>query len=294
MDPVTHGILGAAVSQALFGKKLGKKAWLLGCLAAMVPDLDVLIRSGSDPLLYINYHRQFTHALIFAPLGGLIVGLLWLALTKIHRPQWRWAILAAVCAYATHGMLDALTSYGTVLLWPFSNQRYVWDTISIIDPVFMLVLLIGVIWSARTLNPKPVRVALLLSALYLAFGAWQHHRAILTQQYLLQENSQTSYQSRVMPTLGNLFFWRSLYVVDDQIHFDMLSVLPMGKLKSPSFSSAMSLYQYHDLPLAIQKDARLTKDFELFHWFSDGLMTAFSYQPLIIVDARYLLPLEPL
>ncbi len=41
-------------------------------ISFVIPDMDVLIRSASDPLLAIEYHRHFTHALAFIPVGGLI------------------------------------------------------------------------------------------------------------------------------------------------------------------------------------------------------------------------------
>ena len=47
-------------------------ALLVGGLAAMAPDLDVLIRSTEYPLLNLKYHRHFTHALAFAPLARII------------------------------------------------------------------------------------------------------------------------------------------------------------------------------------------------------------------------------
>jgi len=36
---------------------------MLGFLSGMAPDLDILIRSSTDPLLSLEYHRQFTHFL---------------------------------------------------------------------------------------------------------------------------------------------------------------------------------------------------------------------------------------
>ena len=65
MDPLTQGTLGAALPQSLSQKQLAGSAGLLGFLAGMAPDLDVLIRSSSDPLLFLEYHRQFTHSLVF-------------------------------------------------------------------------------------------------------------------------------------------------------------------------------------------------------------------------------------
>ena len=70
MDPLTQGALGAALPQstAVRGKYAGS-AGLFGFLAGMAADLDVLIRSSSDPLLFLEYHRQFTHSLVFIPVG---------------------------------------------------------------------------------------------------------------------------------------------------------------------------------------------------------------------------------
>ena len=50
--------------------------------------------------------------------------------------------------YATHGIIDSLTSYGTQLFWLFSNDRFATNTISIIDPLFTLPLVILVIITA--------------------------------------------------------------------------------------------------------------------------------------------------
>ncbi|MDB2316436.1 metal-dependent hydrolase, partial [Luminiphilus sp.] len=37
--------------------------------------------------------------------------------------------LVALVGYATHGLLDACTTYGTMLLWPFSDARIAWSNI---------------------------------------------------------------------------------------------------------------------------------------------------------------------
>ncbi|WP_019218287.1 metal-dependent hydrolase [Legionella tunisiensis] len=55
--------------------------------------------------------------------------------------------MAALIGYATHGLLDACTNYGTVLFWPFSERRVYWDLISIIDPFFTVPLVLGVAWT---------------------------------------------------------------------------------------------------------------------------------------------------
>ena len=75
MDPLSQGVLGAAAPKSVAPPEHARIAALLGFLAGMAPDLDVFIRSSADPLLFLEYHRQSTHALIFIPVGGLICGL---------------------------------------------------------------------------------------------------------------------------------------------------------------------------------------------------------------------------
>ena len=80
MDPISQGIVGAVCARTARPKSPARDTLLLGALAGMAPDLDVLIRSGTDPLLFLEYHRQFTHSIAFAPIGALIVATatLWL------------------------------------------------------------------------------------------------------------------------------------------------------------------------------------------------------------------------
>ena len=54
-------------------------ALLVGGLAGGAPNLDFLIRFETDPLLSLQYHRHFTHLLLFAPILGVLIGLLFFA-----------------------------------------------------------------------------------------------------------------------------------------------------------------------------------------------------------------------
>ena len=81
MDPVTQGALGAALPQSVSSRWTARRkvhlalAGLLGMAGGMAADLDILIASDTDPLLFLTYHRQFTHSLIFIPFGGFLVAL---------------------------------------------------------------------------------------------------------------------------------------------------------------------------------------------------------------------------
>jgi inner membrane protein len=73
MDPLTQGIVGTTAAQAYSKKKNLVIAGIIGFLAGLAPDIDIFFRSDTDPLLFLEYHRQFTHSLIFIPIGVLSV-----------------------------------------------------------------------------------------------------------------------------------------------------------------------------------------------------------------------------
>ena len=107
----------------------------------MAPDLDVFIKSSYDPLLSLEYHRQFTHSFIFIPFGAIIVTLFTYYFFKKYITFFENYIFAFI-GYSTHALLDACTSYGTQLLWPFSNYRFAWNSVSIIDPLLTIPILL--------------------------------------------------------------------------------------------------------------------------------------------------------
>ena len=72
MDPVTQGIVATTAAQAYSKKHNLIIASFIGFLAGLAPDIDIFIRSDVDPLLFLEYHRQFTHSLFFIPIGSLI------------------------------------------------------------------------------------------------------------------------------------------------------------------------------------------------------------------------------
>ncbi len=182
MDPVTQTLLGSAAAQAVMSRKIGPAAALIGAVGGALPDIDVLA-VWTDPALPIGLHRHFTHALAFVPVGGAVAALPFLLAARWRR-QWKLVILAAAIGAATHGPLDVCTSYGTYLLWPLVDRRLALDIISIIDPVFTVALLTGVVWALIARSGRPALLALACCLAYLALGAVQHERAAAVQRRL--------------------------------------------------------------------------------------------------------------
>lgn len=289
MDPITHVLLGASLGYAAFGKKLRRTAALAGGLAAFVPDADIFIRSSTDPLLAIEYHRHFTHALVFAPVGAAMVASLWL-----WRRQWRphalslW--LCCMIGYVSHCLLDAATSYGTQLLWPFSSYRSSWDLISIVDPIFTLALVIGLSFALKQQKLRFALVALLFGAGYIILGATQHFRAVAAQRQLAQARGHTIERYEVMPTLANNLVWRTLYVHRGQIYSDRLRV---GWFSAPTVVQGLALPLVTEVELtAAERASNQRRSFERFHWFSEGWVARKPTDATVLGDMRYSLSTE--
>ena len=132
MDPISQGVAGAVVSGANQPKKHTNLALLCGAFAGISADIDVFISSPTDPLLFLEYHRQFTHSLVFIPFGAAICSALLWHWVRQHIDLRR-LYLSCLLGFASHGLLDTCTTYGTQLFWPFSEERFAWNIISIID-----------------------------------------------------------------------------------------------------------------------------------------------------------------
>jgi inner membrane protein len=310
MDPFTQGALGAALVQAVRRNPPAtglaapsspvpsspmqpppmptpdlRVAGALGFLAAMAPDLDVLIRSSTDPLVFLQFHRHFTHALAFIPLGGLICAL------ALHPFARRWGALGfaqtwLICTlgYATHGLLDAATSYGTSLLWPFSEARIAWSLVSVIDPLFTLPLagLALAAWLKR--EALPARLALGWAALYMGAAAWQHNAALGMARALAAERGEPTLRVEVKPSFGNIVVWKSIAETPERFHVDAVRAGP----RPATFPGASipKLDAARDLPW-LDPASRQARDIERFRVFSDGFIALDPAHPNRVVDVRY-------
>lgn len=285
MDPLTHALAGAAAAYALVGRRLGRRAAAVGAAAALLPDADVFIRSAADPLLAIEHHRGFTHSFVFMPVGGALAAAPWLP-WRAARGRRLALVLAATAGYATHGPLDAATSYGTRLFWPFSDHRVGLDWIAIIDPLFTLLLLTGLALALRRARTRPAVAALLLCLGYLGLGALERARALAVQQRLAEARGHERVRGEVFPTFANNLVWRSLYQAGDSLYADRIRVAWAGP---PSWTpgTAVARLQPADLPAEKRADPRIRRDFQRFAWFSGGWVARAPGEPDLIGDVRY-------
>lgn len=271
MDLITQGVLGAAVTQAALGPKQ-KKAWWLGALGGLAPDLDVLIRSGASPMLGLIYHRHFTHSLFFIPIGALLVALPWMYRQRKEPGAWRFTLAATTIGYATHAILDAFTSYGTLLWWPASHERVAWSVIAIVDPRYTLPLILGIWASARSQTRRWVLLALAWSVAYMGLCGWQRHQALELQSQLIAARHHRSDKREVFPQMGSARRWRSIYRVKDRAFVDELW---MGWINSPKIAVGTSTPLLRTSPPPSKPGPT---DEHTLHWF--GKTWLYEAKPL--------------
>ena len=285
MDPLTQGALGAALPQAIAKKPFVIHAGLFGFLAGMAADLDAFIRSSEDPLLFLEYHRQFTHSLVFIPIGGMLCGLL---LYGLIGRRWnlslKQSLLFCTLGYATHALLDSCTSYGTQLLWPFSDERVSWNAVSIIDPLFTLPILAGIVFAGLKQKPVFVRTALVWAVLYMLLGVFQREAAITMGRELATERGHTMLRIEAKPSFANLFVWKTVYETPEQFYVD--AVRPGFSKRVFVGSSIAKLNISKDFSW-LDPNSQQAKDIERFRWFSNGYVAQDPTYPNRIIDVRY-------
>ena len=303
MDPVSQIALGAALPLSLerwsgtegSHTRRARDILVAGGLGGFLPDADIFIRSQSDPLLAVQFHRHFTHSLAFAPVVGAFAALMLYWMFRRRRlplQLWRWTTLGAL----THGLLDACTSYGTHLLWPFSNTRTAWNVVSIIDPLYTLPLLALVIATTLIGRPFWARTGLFLSIVYLVLGLVQRDRATAFYRAKIEVRGHSASRVVVKPTFGNLWLWRGIYESGGTLHVDGIRNFPFRPHRVYPGAAVRRIVLERDFA-QVPKESVAFGDLERFRFFSNDFLYFVSGDPTTVGDLRFsLLPqsLEPL
>lgn len=210
MDSLTQIALGAAVGVAVMGRRTAVwKSALWGAVGGTLPDLDAFISHG-NAVLNMTRHRAESHALFYltqvAPLLAWIV-------SRIHREAalfGRWW-LALWLVLITHPLLDTMTVYGTQLLLPFTSYPWGVGSVFIIDPLYTVPLIVGVVAALRLKNLRGLRwnaIGLVLSTVYLGWSVVAQQQATQVARASLQAEGIAVTQLLVTPSPFNTVLWR--------------------------------------------------------------------------------------
>lgn len=280
MDSLSQVALGSAVGIAVMGRRTSIwKAALAGAVVGTLPDLDSFIDHG-DPIRNMTFHRAESHALFYLTLLSPLLALLITRMCGVMQDFKRWW-LTVWLVLVTHALLDLMTVYGTQLALPFSDYPFGVGSIFIIDPLYTLPLLIGLvaaISSGKTTGLKWNKVGLALSTAYLCFG-------VIAQQYVKQiaqdslaENNWSSEKLLVTPTPFNTLLWRLLVITPEgyaEGYYSLLDDEP--KITFTVYPRDEWLYQA----------VRGNWEVERIAWFSHGFFKMQEHEGnIVITDLR--------
>jgi inner membrane protein len=232
MDSVTQVLLGASIGVAVMGRRTALwKSALWGGVAGLLPDLDVLLDHG-DPILNMIRHRAESHALLLLTLFAFPMA--W-AVSRLHRqPQlygrWWWALMLAL---VTHPLLDLMTIYGTQVFQPFSDEAYGLGSMFIVDPVYSLPLLAGVVAALRVKTVGRALAingwALAFSTAYLAWSALAQWGVTQHARQSLQAQGLPSQQLLVTPAPLSTLVWRLVALDGERFHEGFYALMDGGR-----------------------------------------------------------------
>jgi len=288
MDTFTHMALGACIGQAIGYKKFGNKALIYGGLGALIPDLDVLLTPFADEFGGWKYHRHITHSLLFGPLLGCLMGWgLWRHYGQQLGQLWTW-IAIMVLSIFSHPLLDISTIYGTQFLAPFSNHRFELPAISIIDPIYTMILLTALFARGLFKNINTPKIlattAITLSTCYILYGLHLNNQAekIAASQLKIQNIEYSDIKAYT--TIFQPFLRRVVVNEGDKLRVGFVSTFS----PQPIFWGCQKQVG-KDIQTAILE----TEAGKVFDWFSIGNLS-FSQgkaeNQIIVTDARYGIP----
>ncbi len=164
MDSLTHATLGAVLGDAILGKKIGNRAMVWGAIAASLPDIDIVLRPFEDEFDFLMHHRGLSHSVFIGVAAAFLfarVAAWWTGRSRhvssielgqltsppsSARPLYVWHFTALFLAgILSHLFLDACTAFGTPLLMPWSDHRFAFNNLFVIDPLFTLPLVVAAI-----------------------------------------------------------------------------------------------------------------------------------------------------
>lgn len=230
MDSLTQIVLGAAVGEAVLGRKLGNRAVFWGAIAGTIPDLDVFLNlMVSDKMSATLMHRAFTHSFLFTFTVAPLLGYFFTKIFRKSKATFKdWSMLF-FWGFLTHILLDVQTTYGTQLLWPFNN-RLATSNVFVVDPFYTISFLIFVIvmmFYKRT-NPKRAkinRIGLYVSSGYLVLTLL--FKLFTYQKFTKNLENQAINYNRIEtgPTPLNAILWYANVETDNHYYVGYYSLL---------------------------------------------------------------------
>ncbi len=291
MDTLTHALSGALIARATARKDpapgalpTGRRV-LVGFFAAAFPDADVLL-SYVSPLAYLYHHRGVTHSIPLLPLWAVALAWLFAYLWR-NKPGWRAYAGVAALGIGVHIFGDWITSFGTMILAPFSDWRAALSTTFIIDlwftGIILAALLAAALWRSSRV-PAIAGLAVLCAYIGLQYAVQQRaldFGADYARAARLEDVSISAQPRPVSP-----FNWMVVVDEGERYHYALVNfvrreapTLPpnaglIARLGAPYMPPVQAVwvrvdrFGADDSQAAVAKEAFDAADFAFFRWFA--------------------------
>jgi len=223
MDSITHALTGAVIAKSFDDKKIGNWGFIEGIAMGYFPDADFVL-GLFNPQFYIQYHRDFTHSLILIPFYAIISS--WLFM-KISRRNHFWSFYKiALTALLSHVILDLFTSFGTMIFSPFSEKRFSWDLLFIIDLIFSGIILLAFILSIffKERSKWICRGSIISISLYVLFCFIQHGKAIEAGDAFSKNLKEDVIQIASLPQPLSPFRWANYIETKEKVYLGFIDL----------------------------------------------------------------------
>lgn len=269
MDSITQATLGAAVGEAVLGKKLGNRAILWGLLFGTLPDLDIIFSPFLDTARRLEFHRGASHSLLIMVIASFLLAKPLARLWKRQKVSPTRAGVFIFLVWSTHVLIDCFTVYGTSVFWPFSEYRVAFNHMFIIDPLYTLPLVVSLVWLAFHRSKKQLKKrtrilkwGIALSTGYVCFTIGMKFLVSAAFDADLARRGVTYERRMEGPTAFNTLLWRSVVDRGDELWVGYRSVFEM-----PSAPVRWTVYPREKASL---KGFEGEREMETLKWFSRG------------------------
>ncbi len=217
MDSVTHIVLGAVIGEVVAGRKLGKKALLIGAVVNSLPDIDFLAAFWLDTSRDIWFHRGITHSFLMVAVMSVVLGVIARRVYGSSGMTMRGWVFFFGLELFSHIFIDAFNAYGTGWFEPFSHYRVSFNVLFVADPFYsvwlgLAALMLVVLRRNSAGRRRWAWMGLLLSSGYLfyaLFNKWMIDR-VVEREFGAQGVRVSRYLTT--PTPLNAWLW---YVVGE-------------------------------------------------------------------------------
>lgn len=289
MDPLTHALTGAVISDSWFRRRLGPIATPFALAMGALPDVDAAAFLVSVESAW-THHRGVTHGFFLQIVAAPLFGYAAYRLSGRQGTWSLWSVLAALCLFS-HTLLDLATSWGTMPFSPFSSARLSWDIAPILD-LFVLSLGAASFVANRVLRRErvdqfinPLRfpvvhrhprrrlaadaagmIGMALIAAYLLIGCLQNRQTVRIAREALIKQGVTPVDVRALPIMFTSIAWNIAARDAD------------GNVYNAAYSSyaprPMRFTEHRTLPAGDIRSILSSPPGALFAWYAQGMFTA--------------------